>query len=739
VANVGIPAPPQNQDEGAPLSGLYLDRPPHKVDPKGFSACNNVRIEMGRVRSDLMGWQLSNFPPTLGVPIIYQSAFIDSNNNQIPIFVTATDILIQNGTQWKYITPAYNSGFATVTNGSAAITGFKTRWASDIQYGDTLTVTATFTPGVTKIYVTTPYLADYGISIVDQNNLGAIPPGTYVLFYGQDGGPGGGNFIILSQATIATVTAGDTLFAGTGGSLRPNVRAGDQISFGDPRDGNPASTWYTVQSVNSDTSITLTVPYAGATAVNGNYRVRQLLTNTVTGAGIAPAAPYLPCCSSTNFPAASGFSLGPAYGEVNFPSGADEWFFTNGIDPIVVFYGGGYSTFFSRSIPFKCATLIQKQGLLICGGLLTSGGVRLGSSIASSDNGFPQQMSGGVSFQGIATDGPFNITRLGILGSSVMIYQTGKWGGGPDQADDISGAVTSASFVGFPTIWAFSDVIKTRGPLSGGAVAVFPDRHQFLAIDGEYRYNGLFIQVMNDQVWRQVLKTFDTSRPGSCFATVIPTFGDLIWAIPQTTDPLGQLFASTAWVEHYMEQANSYLFKPITQRDFPFFTAGAVAQPFGTTWASFGSATWNQLTTPWNSFAYGSMPLAYTACDASGNVWSLYQSNKQNGVPRTSFVTWGARVIGNGRARALVTRVYPEIEVVAPGPAPVTVTMGLQDAVGGPTLVTDTQTFDATYAGPRFTTHYRRGRVATVTFSDTVGLGWVCDGYDFDWITGGLR
>ena len=132
---------------------------------------------------------------------------------------------------------------------------------------------------------------------------------------------------------------------------------------------------------------------------------------------------------------------------------------------------------------------------------------------------------------------------------------------------------------------------------------------------------------------------------------------------------------------------------------------------------------------------------AYISGDYAGNVWNLYTTNTQNGVPALCTVTWGSRVVGNARSRALVKRVYPELEYQAAPPGQPSVTLNLQDAIGGPVTSTSSQGFDITYANSDiyFTTHYHRGRVASVTISDQLGIGWVSDGYDLDWVPGGLR
>ena len=716
--------------------GLYLDRPAQRIDPRGFSACNNVRVEFGRVNSSLLGWAPSAYPQLPG-PCVHLACFVDSYQKQTLIAVTPTDIVfLEPGGTNYYGTPIANQGWATVVNGSAAVVGDgATRWNTDIQFGDIVNVLpAAVAAGSTKLYLQDGDLSGNnngvasGVAVSDLTNGLAILPGTYLMFGGADSG---GAYIMLSQATNAVIPNTDTLQLGNAIALRPQVRPGDQIYFGSYGYVAIAGPWYTVQSVNSDQSITLTTPYTG-TSGTVRYTVRQLLTDTTKGPN-----PYLAQCTSANFPSAGGFN-----NTQTDTQGGDAWFFTNGIDPVVVFNSAEQASCqFARTLPFVCNALAQSRGIMVYGGLQIPGQSYAEASwIASSDNGFPLQLNSGVGFTGVAVDGPFAVSHLAVLGSVMMIYCTGPWNGTSETQGDSSGAVVSASFTGYPTIWSFSDVIKTRGPVCGGTVAEFPDRHQFLSIDGMYRYNGLFIQIMNDHIWRAVMKNFDTSRPFAAFCLQVPTYGDLIWATPLLSDPSGQLYANTAYVEHYMEQPNSYLFKPYTQRDFPF-TDTVAFQAVAPATFGFLTGAFSTYSRTWNSFSTGGNQPDYYAGDYLGNIWQLYTGNKQNGVAKTSSVTWSARVLGTGRAQGLVKRIYPEIEPISPGPAGVTVTLTLQNAIGGPTVITDVQTFDATYAATsnRFTTHYRSGRVGAVTISDAAGLGWVCDGYDWDWVSRGLR
>lgn len=100
------------------------------------------------------------------------------------------------------------------------------------------------------------------------------------------------------------------------------------------------------------------------------------------------------------------------------------------------------------------------------------------------------------------------------------------------------------------------------------------------------------------------------------------------------------------------------------------------------------------------------------------------------------------------RSRGLVKRIYPFIETASLNQntaTTITITITLGDRIGGRTTITDTQTL--VYLNPssvlpieptnRFTTHYRRGRVGSLTISsgiagNIIGHPFICDGYDWD-------
>jgi hypothetical protein len=572
------------------------------------------------------------------------------------------------------------------------------------------------------------YLIVVNLSDVYAINTGTPPSGYFDA--------GGAPKFITPVYTTGTVscTAGGALTGvgtlwntgiGTTG-FRKNLRPGDWINL-----NNPGSTtvndplnahWFQIATVTSDTTATL-VGGTGPVISGQPYTARQCLNNNLTRA--RPAFETFP---NAGAPDNMDLCFVANYG------GAAP--LVTGTDPI--FSWNPLNTFgtYLSTLAFTCGFLKRFNNVMIYGRLNPANPVNTlsleGTQIASSDNGLPKAVSGGVTFQGTISDGAEPIIHMGILGNQLMLY----CGSNPfsnvttNTTVTPAGSVVSAQFVGLPFVWQFQTIIRNRGPIGQGLVVEFADRHQFIAADGEYRYNGMFLQVVNDHIWRQVLRNIVPLSMPTAFHILVPVQGDVIWCIPQTGSP-----NFVGFVEHYMEMANSYLFKPYTQRDVSF----------------------TDLSTQFNWSAYlGTLPsftvfanqnLWAVVGDTEGNLLSLYTAdfqqigNTPTAVGFASTCTFAARVVAGERSRGLIKRVYPfaETAFLDAGPYNLVVTLTLQDRIGGATQITDIQNFPITTADVagtnRFTTHYRRGRVAAVTFStpgSPTGQNWALDGYDWE-------
>ena len=509
-----------------------------------------------------------------------------------------------------------------------------------------------------------------------------------------------------STGTVS-ITHGSAALTGSGttwSSANYPVKAGDRVFLGTANKVDPSSTpWYTVQTVNSDTSITLTANYTGTTLSGAAVTIRQLFTGNA----------LMNVWASETFPNAN-------YNNTT----EDVWMATNGSDYPVIWNGVTTAVTYLYNFPFKCFNLRRFQDTMCYGGLVNASGVYQPNGFANSDAATPAVLNSGVAGQYTITDDNYIINAMQPLGNVLMLYTNGE--------------VVSAQWVGAPTNWVFTKVIRGRGLVAGRTVAVFPDRHEFIGQDGQYRYNGLYVQLMNLQVWRSILSNFDLSRANRGFALVNEQYGDILWALPLTTDA-NNPGLNTAYAEHYLEMPQSYLQKPYTQRDFPFTCSGSYTQQSPTTTWNLLTGSWQTYQTPWNSNLFtGSFPLTLVG-DTSGNVWTLYSADTQNGSAYLSTATFGQRLIANERSRGLVSRVYPGVAYNATG-YPLTVSLTMYDQVGGKASFTDVQTIATNYSGNRFTTHYRRGRLGQVTFS-TPGPSqpWELQGFDWDARMGGLR
>lgn len=649
----------------APFQGLYLDRPSQAMDPHAFEDCLNVRIEEGRVRSDLCGELV--YKTALGGtaftkrPCTFIYTFIQSTGTNLLVLGDDGDLYnvagLSLGAKVTYITPVYTVGSASAPTGAnVTVTGVGTLWNSALggQFYAQTAVAVPFdaaSPGTSIELIIVPSGVAEGQLIGDSTATAAIAPGTYITsVIGQT--------VNLSTPLIGSVGLGDQIVIGNfHPRVRNNVRVGDQIAFGTAGITDVNAPWYTITAVNSDTSLVAATPSGFSGALATYYTIRQRFVQGDT----APPAPFAPFvwnwCAET-FP------------EAGQPFNSDVMIAVNGYDVTFAWNGVSASGSYRLEVPFLATQVRAYKNLMIYGGLLGETGLILPTSIANSDNGTPTFMAGGVAGQYVVTDSPGVVNHLGILGSTLMIYIGGV----------LSGSVVSASYVGFPTNFAFSTVISGRGPVAARLVAEFPDRHQFLSMDGMYRYNGLFIQVMNDHIWRDLMnpnpaslagETFDYGRAALAYNALHPGHGELQWVVPLLADT-NKSCPQWAYVEHYMEQPNSYLFKPYTRRWWPYRYANL--------FLSTGNWTWNQFTgpfsgmdVPWNEQTVLTPYIVELAAPGLGDFYStytsglygLFQSNVQGQSQLLSpaYVLFPRRPVVDGlESRGLVKRVYPIAE-----------------------------------------------------------------------------
>jgi hypothetical protein len=501
-----------------------------------------------------------------------------------------------------------------------------------------------------------------------------------------------------------TQPAGDTWF---------NAKAGDQISFGSASVTSPTATWYTIQSVGSNTAITLTA--SAGTIGNGAYTIRRRFT----GSDITTRWQVEP------------------FVDVGSPP-TDQLVFTNGLDNVCSWNGTTAQVVKQTGLGFTCTCLKQFKDVMIYGNV-TQGVNVLETTIITSDAGLPfnaGSASTGIAAQFIVQGGTDPIITMQRLGDYLAIY--------------CQHTIIVAQAVGAPLLYTFRLAVQGKGPMAQNGFAIFPYNHQFIAPDGMYTFDGNTALPINTHVWRNVISSIDKKRQTNIFSFLDETNGEQIWSVPQTTDP-GSGTASSqnvqAWVEHYLEetagQAQSALIasamginRPYSKRSFPFTAVGNFLNQAVT--------LWNQLTNQWNTYNYrwndaffsATFPLIMVG-DVNGNIYQLNTSQTGNGTSLQSYVTFGRKALVDGKMRAMLRRVYPFLSYFPTG---TNITCAFSDFASTPAQRQASFTYGAeTNIEQFFVSVYRRGRYLDLTIGDVLSNVWTINGYDLDVLPGGLR
>jgi hypothetical protein len=535
------------------------------------------------------------------------------------------------------------------------------------------------------------------------------------LYLYSTGGSGSVTYLSPRYAT-GTVAASGTAVTGTGtlwattpgGGTRHNARAGDQISFGNNAQNNPSATWYTIQTVNTDTSITLTAS-AGTVTGGTAYTIRQTFAGTA-------ATPW----TYDVFVNAQ-------------PSSTDNIYFTNGVDPVVR-WDGTSSTVSILNLNGQsiiCQTLAVYKNQLLLANIVQSGTIKP-TDLLNSDVSSPEVFNSGLAGQFKVSGLTDQIVRLARLGDYLVIY--------------LKSDIILANFVGDPLVYTFQTISNGKGLASTRGVALYPSYHEFIGADNLYIFDGSNVRPMSNHVWREVIRTEDPARTSMVFNHLDESRGDYIWSVPLTTDPGAGTITSppvVAFVEHYLETLNEAGFqllgstRPHSKRSFPFTSSG--------TYARQSTLTWNQLTNAWQTYNFkwndqffaASFPLSIVG-DVNGSVWVLNGSQDANGAGLNSYVTFGRRATIDGKNRGLVTRIYPFMTQFS---TPVNVTANLADFAIGPATIMQTASYDQTLPeGLFFAPIYRVGRYIDVQIGSAgPGQPWEVSGYDLAVTPGGMR
>lgn len=507
---------------------------------------------------------------------------------------------------------------------------------------------------------------------------------------------------------VGTVDVTDdtvTVDSGTPNWVTNGIKAGDKIHFGSAAQNSPTATWYTVETVDGEGQITLTASVAGGPLSAQTYTIRRLFSGT--SEDLWDSAVFVAPDDGT---------------------GDDLWFATNGVDWVVSWDGATSTVTVESALGIKARRLCVYKNMMIYANVTqVSSGEPFITSIINSDVGKPRAAGDagtGLSEQFRVSDDVEPILEVESLGDNLVIYTSRN--------------VTLAQFVGDPLVFIFREVASGIGPIAPRAVANFGDYHEFIGTDSQYLFDGVTAIEVNQHVWREVLRLRDASRIELAFHAFDEEYGDLIWAVPLTSDAAqGTAGAAPeeAFVEHYLEETGGAIPAPFSRRAFPFLCVGGSVVASSLLWSDI-AGTWEDMVIRWSdSFLFGDFPLVQAGTE-NGQIMELGTIQTGGGAQLPSYVWTGRRATGDGVARNLIARIYP---FASQFDADLTVTLHLADHAGGAITISDGQTFDQNLnEGEFFTSHFRAGRYMELQFSSP-GSPWELRGWDLDVRPGGRR
>ena len=494
----------------------------------------------------------------------------------------------------------------------------------------------------------------------------------------------------------------------TGGTAwDTNLKIGDEMFFGNADQRDPEAVgnggWYEILTVDSAVQVTLTINYTGTGGAQV-YTGRKVYTGNI----------FDYWRTQTFFDAQ--------------PEDKDLWFATNGVDDIQEWDGvTNHVTDLGATLSFTCKELALYKNLMIYGNIIEDTGELKPTTIKNSDAGKPKDLAGGIAGEFVISDSVDPIVSMFPLGDNLIIY------------GQRSAILTQ--FLGTPLVFIFRTAIAGIGPITGRLVADFGDFHEFIGSDSQFIFDGVTLKESGDHVWREILRFKAPNRLDLAFSHFDEENGDLIWALPLTSDPnlSTEDTIRTAFSEHYLEDVGDRDPTPYSKRDFPFTVSGFFERRSTLTWDQI-STTWAVQNFRWNDqFFEAAFPFNLVGTE-DGKVFILNTSQDGDGAALNAFARFGRVAVSDGRDRNLVTRIYPFATQFPAATYTLEVKTFLGEFASGPLTDVSTIGYDLTQTGDRFVPPYRRGRYMEVQYR-TAGPNapWELEGYDADVRLGGKR
>lgn len=504
---------------------------------------------------------------------------------------------------------------------------------------------------------------------------------------------------IYNTGTISVVNGSPTV-TGSGTSWSANVKAGDQIALGSA--SLVTAAWYTVDTVDSDTQITLTENYTTTPDLSGQtYTIRKLFTASDADFwdwDVFPDAPNGP---------ESGLTAG------------DHFYATNGQELVVWDGSAAQVVVLSHSdgtgLGFSCRTLCYYKNMMLYGHITEGSAIRP-SSMKNSAIADPENVTTLEANETIIAESVDFVRALRRLGDYVIGY--------------CENSVNVVQFVDNPVYFAIRTAAPRIGVFGARAIVNFGDYHEFLAKDQAYRFDGVRLIPYANHIFDDVLQRVDRDRSEKALAAISEEDREAYWILPLSADGAGSTKSpETGWVEHYAEQVGSAP-TPFTKRYLPATAIGNFLSSPNNRFSDFSGVTFDQLNQIFVSSYFSAAFPVLLMGDEDGYIYKLNTvTGFSDDEEAECFITSPTRPLVDGRSRGVVRRVEPYVDL-ALGGQELAVRARTQERVEGEVTEAEKQ-YSLDQSGQRFCSFRNPGRYVSVEFGSLLSTAntWTLEGY----------
>lgn len=482
------------------------------------------------------------------------------------------------------------------------------------------------------------------------------------------------------------------------------VKAGDFLCLGADED-DPAATWYEIESVDAEDTITLVDNYAEASANTQAYSIRRCFTGSIL-------EPFV----TEVFPEGESLTVG---------SDGDRWYATNNVDPVVAWDGGATFCYYPNLGNIDtCAAIRRFKNIMVYVGPSVSG-ARTGRDVWTSAIGQPENVSTLEAAIFRVHDKESNLIAAERIGELLAIY-----------SED---TIVLAQFVGTPLYFVFRTAADGYGPRSARGIVRQPGRHVFFGRDGQYTFDGIAPQQTSTHVWKEVSRITSPNRDALVQGALDQGNAEILWVVPLNADADPDAGPPEyAFVGHYLEDVGDYP-TPHSLRQLPATAIG--------NYLSQNILTFDQIAEQFDEMSIRwddqQLQAAFPKTLIGTNDGDILELNVQNqsGTEPVSFVRFSRRPMIDSRANGVLHRVYVNGNFRDSAEDSLTVVARLFDSPHGESLKSSTEYTIAMDGSERFAPFRVSGRFVEIEMGSgpsAPGL-WEIEGYDLDVVKGSQR